>query len=46
MRCTWEALHILLAGGATQQDFLSTVYGAIESGYREARKILSLYGKR
>lgn len=36
---------VLFAGEATHSDYFSTVHGAIESGYREARRILSLYGK-
>lgn len=34
--------RVLFAGEATHSDFFSTVHGAIESGYREARRILSL----
>lgn len=37
---------ILFAGEATHPDFFSTVHGAIESGYREARRILSIYGMK
>uniref|UniRef100_A0A182WL46 Amine oxidase domain-containing protein n=1 Tax=Anopheles minimus TaxID=112268 RepID=A0A182WL46_9DIPT len=34
---------ILFAGEATSHDHYSTVHGAIESGYREANRLLKLY---
>jgi spermine oxidase len=37
---------VLFAGEATHPDFFSTVHGAIESGYREARRIIENHGKK
>jgi hypothetical protein len=36
-------LKILFGGEATHEHFFSTVHGAIESGYREAERIIKLY---
>ena len=38
--------RVLFAGEATHSIYFSTVHGAIETGYREARRILSLYGTK
>jgi len=34
--------NILFAGEATHQEYFSCVHGAIESGFREARRIISM----
>jgi spermine oxidase len=36
-------LKLLFAGEATHDHFFSTVHGAIESGYREAERLIELY---
>ena len=35
--------RLLFAGEATSGRFFSTVHGAVESGFREADRIVSLY---
>lgn len=35
---------ILFAGEATHERFFSTVHGAIESGFREADRLIEYYG--
>jgi spermine oxidase len=35
---------VLFAGEATHSDYFGTVHGAIESGYREAKRILTVNG--
>lgn len=37
---------ILFAGETTHPDFFSTVNGAVENGYSEARRISSIYGMK
>lgn len=36
-------LKVLFAGEATHEYFFSTVHGAIESGLREAKRLIDLY---
>ena len=35
--------RLLFAGEATHHHFFSTVHGAIESGYREAERIIRIF---
>lgn len=37
---------VLFAGEATHKSHFSTVNGAIETGHREADRIIGLYGKK
>ncbi|PSN36046.1 Peroxisomal N(1)-acetyl-spermine/spermidine oxidase [Blattella germanica] len=39
--CLWQVL--LFAGEATHSTHFSTVHGAIETGWREAERIIKLY---
>ncbi|XP_026479214.1 spermine oxidase-like [Ctenocephalides felis] len=39
-------MNLLFAGEATSQNFYSTVHGAVESGFREAGRVISLNNYR
>jgi spermine oxidase len=36
-----ERIRILFAGEATSDHYFSTVHGAVETGYREANRLIS-----
>lgn len=42
---TYEGKDVIqFAGEATHDKFFSTVHGAVESGYREADRLIEMYG--
>lgn len=40
-----KAPKVLFAGEATHEHFFSTVHGAIESGFREAKRLINFYSQ-
>lgn len=41
-----QSPKVLFAGEATHDHFFSTVHGAIESGFRESKRLTDLYSKK